>query len=191
MRKSRNPYRAARQEKMRRYLPSSLSEQIIIKDGSPFAAGVPEETWESKRNVRKVVEWLAKKTRKRAVDLNNQDFIQHGLNGVVTFHSSVHEVLKFAGIKNARPWERRAVHPTFWDFKDNRVDAIRWLFEECKKKGTAVSIEVFRQRNLSNLLFSKYYGGNALSALVEAGLMSKEQAAMQERMFFHPKQERR
>ncbi len=113
--------------------------------------------------------WLIEKLGKDPKDLAKEDFYSNRLGGLLTsyYTDSPYDALKEAGY-NFHPWEMLNTPKHFYNSKDIRIAAIRWLVDKLKKDPRDITEKDFHSNRLSGLL-SHYYNGSPYDALKEAG----------------------
>ena len=127
--------------------------------------------WESKDNrvnaiknlIENILGWDEEQVKKYLTQdtFNNNDL--SGLIACSAYNGSPYKALNEAYPNKYLPWELPAVPTGFWDIKDNRINATKWLFEtklkwsidDIKKK---VSQKVFVENGLASLI-AKLDGG--------------------------------
>jgi len=130
--------------------------------------------YNSKENRVAATKWLVEKLKKDPRDLTYDDFKNNGLIGLLHHHydNSPYEAVKEAfpemGIK---PWEMKITPQGFYQKKENRTAAVKWLAEKLKKDPRDITKEDFYSNRLGGLLVG-YYSGSPYEAVKEAGLVS-------------------
>ncbi len=157
-------YRVKSVEKIRKkdFVENGLS--VLLKDRSMKAiieeAGYsyvesqkPHGYWNTKENCRKEVRNLVKNLEKHPNEITKQDFIDNGLSTLLNkYRGSLSRALQDAGFKEVR---RKRVPFGWWESKENRVNAIKKLFDDLGKTPEEITRKHFEQRGLSTLL-TKY-----------------------------------
>jgi hypothetical protein len=110
--------------------------------------------------------------KKKPKDMVTEDFDSNFLGGLLAryYRASVYGALKAAGYA-LHPWELPRTPTNFYETRENRVKAIKWLVRECKKAGTQLCDIIdkdFISRRLGGLLVD-YYEKSAGRALKDAG----------------------
>lgn len=130
----------------------------------------PLNFWKDKNNrvfaiknlIENTLKWNEEDIKKH---LNQSTFRAHGLDGLLQnyYNGSPYKALQDAYLNKFLPWELSAVPTGFWDDRNNRINATKWLFEtklkwsidDIKKK---VNQKVFIDNGLASLI-SKLDGG--------------------------------
>ncbi|MCK4319657.1 hypothetical protein KAW38_03745 [Candidatus Micrarchaeota archaeon] len=138
--------------------------------GSPYIAireSYPEvKEWEmkntpiyffkKKENRIKATSWLIKKLKKDPKDITRKDFIDNRLTGLLNHYNGS----PYLAIKEVHPeikeWEMKTTPISFYDKKENRVKAIKWLIEKLNKDPRDVTWNDFRDNRLGGLLVGHY-----------------------------------
>ncbi|MCX6773780.1 MAG: hypothetical protein NTY68_02150 [Candidatus Micrarchaeota archaeon] len=109
--------------------------------------------------------------RKDPRDIDKYDFHLNRLGGLLGRHyeDSPYGALKEAGYDH-KPWEMSWAPRGFYESKDNRVSAIRWLVERLKKDPQDIEKKDFISNRLSGLL--QHYRSSPYEALLEAGFVA-------------------
>lgn len=169
---------------------NKLNWLLLINEGSPFKilneiypnkfnewelGRVRHGFWNIKENRIKATKWLVEEKLKITIkdipqNITSKTFIENGLNGLLAYHNnSPYSVVDEVYSNKFKPWEFKAVRNNFWNNKNNRVDAIRWLIEsKLEGKDTAdIRYKDFKDNKLKGLL-DVYYNNNIERALKEA-----------------------
>jgi hypothetical protein len=134
--------------------------------------------WNQDPGIRKdAVRFLVGKVlRKDHRDVVLEDFESNRLRGLLRgyYNSSPDSALKEAGYA-LHPWELLKSPQGFFESKENRIDATRWLVGKLKKKPRDTAVGDFYSNRLCGLI--SYHGGSPYRALLEAGLVTKADEA--------------
>jgi len=115
--------------------------------------------------VRKLVEILDKDQR----ELTQKDFYENRLVGLLNhyYNSSPYKAVKEVFHElNIKPWEITRTLRGFFDKKENRVVAVKWLVEKLKKDPRDLTGEDFYENRLVGLL-NHYYNSSPYEAVKE------------------------
>jgi|GEM_PF-6133397 len=129
----------------------------------------PMRFFEKRENRIKAVKWLAKKLDKDPRDLTTDDFYSNRVTGVLrnsqdSIHKSVDEAFPEQGIK---PWEMTVTHPGFFDKRENRIKAVKWLAKKLDKDPRDLTVDDFTMNRLGGL-FCHHYASSPYKAVTEA-----------------------
>jgi len=154
-------------------------------EGSPFKAvseafpGLGIKAWEmsmtpmgffeKKENRVAAVKWLAEKLNKDPRDLAIDDFRSNRLRGLIDHYQdspfeAVSEAFPGLGIK---AWEMLTTPMGFFDKKENRIAAVKWLAEKLNKEPRDLTKDVFLCNRLTGLLYY-HYNNSPFAAVSEA-----------------------
>jgi len=169
--------------------------------GSPYAAvneAYPElniKPWEmaitpmkffhDKENRIAAVKWLVEKLKKDPRDLTVEDFNKNRLRGVLPYYgnspyAAVNEAYPELNIK---PWEMIQTPRGFYEKKENRIAAVKWLVEKLNKDPRDLTVEDFNKNRLRGVL--PYYDDSPYEAVKEAGLVTEaDEKQMRNRGYF-------
>jgi hypothetical protein len=164
-------------------------------NGSPYAAlteaGYQINTWEmiktpmgfyeSKENRAAATRWLVQKLQKDPRYFVLEDFNSNRLGGLLaTYHKcSPHAALTEAGYQ-INPWEMLVTPHGFYDSKENRAAATRWLAQKLQKAPRDITKGDFESDCLGGLL-ANYYRNCSYAALLEAELVTPADEAYMRR----------
>jgi hypothetical protein len=142
--------------------------------------------------------WLKWKTGKEPRDISATDFENNGLRGVLSCYKgspclaledagyiySIKEALEHAKVLQFRtdkiyPWEMEN-SPRIYDDKEIRIAAVKWTVWKLGKEAKNITATDFQNNGLSRLL-KHYYNDSPFEALLEAGLVTKEDEAYMRR----------
>ncbi len=127
--------------------------------------------WRMGEGIRQdAVRFLVEKVlRKDPRDIIEKDFHSNRLRGLLHhyYNWSPYAALREAGY-DFHPWELRCAPMRFYESKDNRKAAIRWLVDKLKKDPRDTTREDFESNRLGGLL-TDYYRGSPYDAFKEAG----------------------
>jgi hypothetical protein len=110
--------------------------------------------------------------RKDPRDIDKYDFHLNRLGGLLGRHyeDSPYDALREAGYR-MHPWEMPWAPRGFYESKENRIAAIRWLVEKLEKDPQDMAKEDFKSNRLGGLL-DKYYTGSPYKAFLEASFVT-------------------
>ena len=127
--------------------------------------------WRGTSSIREeAVRFLVEKVLKKDPrDITQEDFYSNRLGGLLPnyYNGSPYAALKDAGY-DFHPWEMCGTPKAFYESKDNRIAAVRWLVDKLKKDPRDITAEDFRSKRLGGL-FTEYYHSSPHEALIEAG----------------------
>ncbi|MDE1860103.1 MAG: hypothetical protein KGH72_00100 [Candidatus Micrarchaeota archaeon] len=109
-------------------------------------------------------------------DLARSDFESHGLRGLLHGHyngSTYAAVVEAFPEQMIKEWEMAMTPMRFYESPENRVAAVRWLAEKLGKDPREITQKDFKSNRLLGLL-DWHYNGSPYEALLEAGLVTKE-----------------
>ena len=137
----------------------------------------PHKFYEKKANRIVAVNWLVERLDKDIRDITHEDFTLYGLGGLLNNHyyDSPYKALQDAGYK-ILPWEMKDTPQKFYEKKEHRVAAVKWLIRKLKKAPRDIKRKDFQNNGLGGLL-SNHHNSSAYEALVEAGLVSRRDEA--------------
>jgi len=151
---------------------------------------MPPNFWESRDNrvhaINVLVERATRKG-KHMEDIVPGDFVRDNIGYLLRkYYSSPLEALEDAGFSIPYPWTGRARVPAhYWESKENRVKAVRWLVAKLGKQLEGISYldlvdvayHVFTDNGLSGLIRRSYYHGSPFAAFLEAELVTESDRA--------------
>jgi len=173
----------------RDFIKNRLSGLFPLYEGSPYnaikeafpkkdiklweMARTPRRFYNSKKNRVAAVKWLVKKLKKDPRDLIGEDFNKNRLGGLIDYYGgspykAVKEAFPELGIK---PWEMAMTPMGFYDTKENRIAAVKWLIERLGKKPRDLTQDDFCKNRLKGLLAK--CNGSPYEAVKEAGLVAE------------------
>ncbi len=136
----------------------------------------PMGYWTKKENRVKAIRGFVEKLDKPIAEITQRDFTNGGLLGLLSsmkyYFGSPFLALKEAGY-DIKEWEMKQTPRGFWDKRENRVKAIKWLVEKLDKPIAEITQRDFTNGGLSGLI-QKYYSHSPLLALKGAGYDIKE-----------------
>jgi hypothetical protein len=136
----------------------------------------PMGFYESKENRVAAVRWLVDKLGRDPRDIIGEDFLSNRLRGLLPFYNdSPYAALNEAGY-DFQPWEMLKTPRSFYESKENRMAAIRWLVDKLKKEPRDITKGDFHSNRLCGLI-SDHYNDSPYDALLEAGLVTKADEA--------------
>jgi len=118
----------------------------------------PRDFYEEKENRVKAVKWLVKKLGKDPRDITQEDFESNRLRGLLPYYSgSPHKAVSEAFPEfDIKPWEMIVTPRGFYEEKENRVAAVKWLVKKLDKDLRNVTQEDFHSNRLGGLLNAHY-----------------------------------
>ena len=139
-------------------------------------ARIPAKFYEEEGNRVAAVKRFVEKIKKDPRDLTADDFNSNKLGGLFVgyYDNSPYKAVKEAfPEKNIQPWEMKITPNKFFDVKENRIAAVKWLVKEkLKKNPRDLTKEDFCSNRLSGLL-QNHYKGSPYEAVKEAGLVTE------------------
>ncbi len=134
---------------------------------------MPSNYWNKRQNRIKSTRLLVKNLKKPVSQIKEDDFITNHLSWLGTYCSnSPFKALEEAGY-NLQPWEKERIPRHYFDEKQNRIKAIKWLVSVLDKQIIKIIGTDFIDHNLSGLL-QHHYESSPFKALKEAGYDIKE-----------------
>lgn len=114
------------------------------------------------------IRWLVNKLNKPIKNISGKDFQKNRLGGlsVEYYRDSPYCALKEAGYE-IEPWEMSITPRGFYEKRENRISAIRWLVKKLGKNLRDITQKDFNDNGLLGLL-EWYYAGSPYRALKEA-----------------------
>jgi len=152
---------------------SDIYDPILAETPWLVLTQPPLGYWREQANVKKAVDWLAKKTNKEVAALESSDFTDNKLAGLLreVYKGSPIAVIRAAGY-DLRDLDRGIVPQNYWKNKDNRVKALREFADNIQKPAEAITQKDFKNGRLAGLLAAYHYTGKKQAdALREAGLL--------------------
>ncbi|MBI4680456.1 MAG: hypothetical protein HY753_04425 [Nitrospirae bacterium] len=127
----------------------------------------PMGYWKIKENRVAAIKRLVQNLSKPFTEVTANDFTKYGISTVLNYNSrSPYLALKEAGYE-VLPWLMHQAPQSYWNKKEHRIEAVRWLLQKLRKPVTHVTQNDFKKNNLTGLL-DKY--NNAIyPILYEAG----------------------
>jgi len=148
----------------------AVKEAFPEMDIKPWEmASTPRKFYEKGENRVAAVKWLIEKLKKDPRDLTQEDFMRNRFGGLCGeyYNNSLYEAVKEAfPEKNIMPWEMKRTITGFYEKKENRVAAVKWLIEKLKKDPRDLTQEDFKDNGLTGLL--THYTGSPYKAIKEA-----------------------
>ncbi|MCK4319658.1 hypothetical protein KAW38_03750 [Candidatus Micrarchaeota archaeon] len=124
--------------------------------------------YKKKENRIKAIKWLIKKLKKDPKDIIQKDFLDNRLSGLLKYYKGS----PYLSIREVHPrikeWEMQVTPRSFFDKKENRIKAIRWLVKKLKKDPRDITYDDFHDNRLGGLLQSHHYNGSPYLAIKEA-----------------------
>lgn len=119
----------------------------------------PNGFWKKKKNRVEAVKWLMDLLKKKPKDLELKDFTENGFAGLIKYYrGSLYLIIKDVyPNRKMMPWELGKTPKGYFDKKENRVAAIKWLVEKLKKTPAGLLATDFQDNGLDGLL-EKYNG---------------------------------
>lgn len=171
------------------------SPYIAIKEVHPEIkewemARTPNGFYSSKENRIKAIKWLIEKLNKDLRDIVSNDFPDNRLGGLLHYYNGS----PYLAIKDVHPeikeWEMKTTPYSFYDKKENRIKAIKWLIKKLNKDPRDITQKDFEDNRLNGLL-SGYYKNSPYLAIRDAYSEIKEwEMITTPRSFFDKKENR-
>jgi predicted FMN-binding regulatory protein PaiB len=153
----------------------AVKEAFPERNSKPWEmAQTPHGFYEEKENRIAAVKWLVEKLKKDPRDLTQCDFSSNRLVGLLTDHynNSPYEAVKEAYPElNIKPWEMIQTPHGFYEKKENRIAAVKWLVDKLNKDPRDLTQKDFHKNRLRGVL--PYYNDSPYEAVKEAGLVSE------------------
>jgi hypothetical protein len=135
---------------------------------------VPNDYWIEENKI-KAIKWVYEKAKKEKKEITIKYLKKNSLIGLITFYNgSPLQALQAAypddPIIQETPWlikEITQIHKGYWEEKENRIKAIKWVYEKAKKEKKKITGEYLAEKGLGGLIRTKY-DGSPLKALQEA-----------------------
>lgn len=126
----------------------------------------PMSFFDSEENQIEAIKWLFEEKLKWNEDdfktkLKRNIFEKHGLGAILSHYDNYFEVIELAYPKRFLPWEIFIAVPNgYWETKENRIEALQWLFDKKLKWNEEeiiehINTEVFRKSEIDGLF--QYY----------------------------------
>jgi hypothetical protein len=164
---------------------------------------VPQDYWNKKENRVNAVKKLVEGLNKPITELTKKDFYNaNGVGLLSKYKSSPYKALKDAGYE-ILPWQMKRTPFRFWNDKNNRIEAVKWLVKKLGKPIDEITDHDFIDNGLGGLLdiyhpihCSNFERGEIISyepgyllqfknrvtrALVEAELITPKKSVSQEK----------
>ncbi len=147
---------------------SAVSEAFPELDIKPWEMKeTPHGFYTKKENRAAAVRWLVQKLEKDPRDLKRDDFDSNRLGNIMNYcnyrlHPAVAEA--FPEIK---PWEMEVTPRGFYEKKENRIAAVKWLVQKLGKDPRDVTKNEFQANRMGGLICD-HYGSSPFSAVSEA-----------------------
>ena len=156
---------------LNRYYNSS-PYKALLEAGYQFhlweMSKAPNGSYDSKENRVAATRWLVDKLGKDPRDIMQENFRSTRLRGLLSrCNESPYEALTEAGYQ-MQPWEMAVTPMGFYESKENRIAATRWLVDKLGKDPRDITKEDFNSNRLRGLLV-EYYKDSPYAALLEAG----------------------
>jgi hypothetical protein len=137
----------------------------------------PLNFYDIKANRIDALNWLVEKLGKDPRDITTRNFRSKRLGGLLNMHyrDSPYYALKEAGYK-INPWEMLTTPDGFYNLKETRISAVRWLVRKLGKEPRDMTSDDFHSNRLGGLL-GNHYGDSPYEAVLEAGLVSRKDEA--------------
>ncbi|MEW5936778.1 MAG: hypothetical protein AB1665_03040 [Candidatus Thermoplasmatota archaeon] len=137
-----------------RYYRSSVAR--ALKDAgypSEEFSVKPQGFWKVRANRIEAVREMVKRSGKSPEEIKCSDFHKAGIARVMMIHGSHLKALTEAGY-DIKPWRMERVPRDYWENKENRIAATRWLVERLGKDAVNITREDFRTNHLWSLLMA-------------------------------------
>ena len=160
---SGSPYKAVSEA----FPELDIREWEMLKTSSSF--------YKKKGNRISAIKWLVEKLDKDPKDITVEDFHSNRVRGLLSNHysNSPYQAISEAFPElDIREWEMSSAPKKFYEDKENRITAVRWLVERLGKDPREVTADDFRDNGLGGLMTNYYFG--PYRALREAGLVTEE-----------------
>ena len=133
----------------------------------------PHGFWKEKENRVEAIRWLVAKLGKGPGEITQGDFNENGLGGLLGdyYRGCPFDALTDAGFE-LNGWEMAKASALFYQKRENRIAAIRWLVEKLGNEAMEITQGDFNENGLSGLL-SHHYRNSPYEALLEAGFELK------------------
>ena len=166
----KNHYNGSPYEILNTYAPGKFLHWELKQTSKKF--------WVVKENRIKATKWLIDKENINDDNIcelwNRKLFTKNGLTSLVLYHrGNTFSIIDEAFPNKFKPWEITMIPYGYWDKKENRIDAIKWLIE--KKLNFYNDEDVYSNLNIKNFsdnglngLIQNYYSSNIYNALNEA-----------------------
>jgi endonuclease III-like uncharacterized protein len=150
---------------------AAIKEAFPELDIKPWEMkSTPSGFYEEEGNRIDAIKWLVRKLKKDPRDLTQKDFEDNRLGGLICFYykNSPHLVVTKAFPElDIKPWEMKVTPNGFYDKKETRIAAIKWLIEKLKKDPRDLTQEDFYKNRLSGL-YAGHYDACCYKAVKEA-----------------------
>ena len=129
----------------------------------------PTTAYDSKEKRAAATKWLLWKLKKHPRDITGEDFYSNQLAGMLShyYKDSPYAAVTEAGYQ-LHPWEMQMTSMGFYEKKENRVAATKWLIAKLKKDPRDIMKEDFELNRLAGLLHH-HYKNSPYAAVLEAG----------------------
>jgi len=138
-------------------------------------------SWKDDEKVRiDAVRFLVEKVLKKDPrDITLREFASNRLTGLIDkyFNGSPYKAFTEAGYK-FHAWEMAKTPNNFYDSKENRVAATKWLVDKLGKDPRGLTTEDFQSNRLAGLL-ADLYSGSPYTAVLEAGYAYSQEESLQ------------
>jgi hypothetical protein len=135
---------------------AAIKEAFPELDIKPWEMkSTPSGFYEEEGNRIDAIKWLVRKLKKDPRDLTQKDFEDNRLGGLICFYykNSPHLVVTKAFPElDIKPWEMKVTPNGFYDKKETRIAAIKWLIEKLKKDPRDICVTDFTENGLYGLL---------------------------------------
>ncbi len=168
-------------EKIESMLDAGKAEELLNSGYITYFA-----KWKDVSDRVTVVKMLIEKLKKDPRDLTKEDFEKNRLWGLICHHygNSPYEAVNEAYPElNIKPWEMIQTPRGFYEKKENRIAAVKWLVEKLNKDPRDLTVEDFNKNRLRGVL--PYYDDSPYEAVKEAGLVTEaDEKQMRNRGYF-------
>lgn len=140
---------------------------------------IPQSYWCEKENRVDAIKWLIEEKLQWSLDDIKEKFsrkilLDYGLATLMTYYHSSFDIINeiYPDIIHAWEIKQSSVSPKYWDVKENRIKAVRWLIKDKLKFShneiiNILSLESFYENRLSTLICD-YYNKSIPTAITEA-----------------------
>lgn len=140
---------------------------------------IPQNYWCDRNNRKDAIRWLIEENLNWNIDdvkekFNRDMLLEYDLATLTAYYTSSIDIVNEIYPNQIYVWElkRSSVSPKFWEIKENRLAAVRWLIEEQLKYNhdevvDKLTIEDFYNNKLTTLI-ENYYNESISRAVIEA-----------------------
>ncbi|MCK4319654.1 hypothetical protein KAW38_03730 [Candidatus Micrarchaeota archaeon] len=149
------------------------SQYLAIREAHPEIKEwemkiTPRSFFDRKKNRITATKWLIEKLNKDPRDITANDFRDNRLSGLLFHHYKGSPYLVIREVHpEIKEWEMQITSNSFYDKKENRINAIKWLIKKLNKNPRDITLKDFKDNRLGGLL-SKHYKDSPYLAIREA-----------------------